>query len=142
MKYISKLKVPLEIEKNKVTKIEEELHMILNVKNRLEHQIKKEEDKIYDLHARLKGNEVVSSSFFNSTYDRIYILQKTAELNEVKLVIHSKILELQKQKDRLKKMMEVELNRKKAFDALVEKKEQASYEELKSIVKVREERGE
>lgn len=142
MKYISKLKVPLEIEKNKVTKIEEELHMIFRTKKRVENQIQKEEDKIYDLHARFKGTEVVSSSFFNSTYDRIYILQKTVELNEVKLLIRTKTLELQKQKDRLKKMIEVDQNRKKAFESLVEKKEQIEYEELKSIVKVREERGE
>jgi hypothetical protein len=142
MKYNSKLKMPLLLEGNKLNNLRNEMQVLINEKTVIEKKIKEEEEKIDAFHSNmLDGGEMVSS-FFNGYYDRIYVLKKEEEIRDIQRKINLINIKYNDIKKKIEKMTEIDNQRKKEYESFFEKKEEKETEELRSMLKYIDERGE
>lgn len=141
MKYENKLKIPIMMEEKKLRQVQETLQHLLKVKGDILKKIQNEENKLSEFQSLLTNKGEASSSFFAGYYDRLYVLKKEKELEELLVMIHSKNLEQQALKNKIEKMKEVSrLREKNHYDAL-ERKEEKEVEELKGMLRNLNERG-
>lgn len=135
MNYKSKLTVPIMMEENKLRAVQEELTKLNNQRHSLVEEVQKEKEQIQGLMNGLLKGEITSSSFFSRGYNRVFVLQKESEIEQIGQLIENRIQVYQQVKKKVEKMVEIDQKRKKEHLNESEKKEERETEELRSILK-------
>lgn len=142
MRYKSKLTIILKMEEEKERKVQEELRILLEWKQKIEQELTQEEERVALFWEELKKGMPVSSSFFSGSVDRAYRLKKEQEVKDIQHLLALKNQEYQAIKKKIERLQAVDLERERQFLREMEKKEEREIEELKTMKKHLEKGGE
>lgn len=142
MTYKSKLTIILKMEEEKERKVQEELRILLEWKQKTEQELIQEEARVALFWEELRKGIPVSSSFFSGSSDRASRLKKEQEIQDIQHLLLLKNQEYQLIKKKIERLQAVDLERERQFVREMEKKEEREIEELKTMKKHLEKGGE